>query len=43
MIDNSKGIERVRDEAEAKARAKDDMRKILWRAKSLGLINSKKS
>ena len=30
-------IERVRSESEAKARAEDDMRKEVWRAKSLGL------
>ena len=32
----AEGVERVRDEEEAKARAEDDMIKQVWRAKSLG-------
>ena len=43
MIDNAEGIERARAEAEAKARAKDVMRKQVWMAKSLGLRNYKNS
>ena len=43
MRDKEKDIERGRDEAKAKARAKDDTRKQVWRAKSLGLSNSKNS
>ena len=34
-------IDIARAEAEAKARAEDYMRKQVWRAKFLGLINSK--
>ena len=41
MIDKVKGIERVRAEAKSKARDEYDMRKHLWREKSLGLRNSK--
>ena len=37
MREKAKGIERDRDEAKAKARAKDDMRKQVWRAKPLGI------
>ena len=41
MRDHSEGIDRSRAEAAEKARAEDDMRKQVWREKSLGLINSK--
>ena len=41
--EKEKGIERVRAEYEAKARAEDDMRKQVWRAKSHGLRNDKNS
>ena len=37
IIYKSKGIYIVRSKAEAKARAKDDMIKQVWRANSLGL------
>ena len=43
MREKSEDIERVRAEAKAKARDEDDMRKQVWRAKSLGLRNSKNS
>ena len=43
MIEKAEGMERARDEAEAKARDKDDMRKKVWREKSLGLRNFKNS
>ena len=36
MREKSEGIERARAEGEAKSRAKDDMIKQVWRAKSLG-------
>ena len=36
MREKAEGIERVRAEEEAKARAGDDMIKQVWRAKSLG-------
>ena len=36
MREKAEGIERVRAEEESKARAKDDMIKQVWRAKSLG-------
>ena len=42
-IDKAEGIEIARDEPEAKARAKYYMRKQVWRAKYLGLKNSKNS
>ena len=43
MKEKAEGIERSRAEAEAKARTADDMRKQVWRAKSLGLRNYKNS
>ena len=43
MREKAGAIDRARDEAKAKARAEDDMRKQVWRAKSLGVINSKNS
>ena len=43
MIEKAKCIYRERAESEAKVRAKDDMRKQVWRAKYLGLRNSKNS
>ena len=36
MIENYEGIYRERDESKVKERAKDYMRKHVWRAKSLG-------
>ena len=41
MREKAEVIETSRSEAESKSRAEDDMRKQLWRAKSLGLRNSK--
>ena len=41
MIDKDQGIDKERDKSEEKARAKDDMRKKVWRYKSLGLRSSK--
>ena len=37
MREKTEGIDIVRDESEAKARAEYDMKKQVWRAKSLGL------
>ena len=36
MREKAEGIERARDEEEAKSKAGDDMIKQVWRAKSLG-------
>ena len=37
MREKAEGIERARVETEAKSRAEDDMRKQVWRAKSLDI------
>ena len=42
MREKAEAIDRARDEAEAKARAEDDMIKQVWRTKSLGIRNPKK-
>ena len=43
MREKADGIEIARAEDEEKARAEDDMRKQVWKAKSLGLRNYKNS
>ena len=43
MREKAKGIERARAESKAKERAKDVMRKQVWKAKSLFLRNYKNS
>ena len=43
MRDKAESIEISRGEAKAKARTEDDTTKQVWRAKSLGLRNSKNS
>ena len=43
MIEKAKSIERARAGTKAKAMSEDDMRKQVWMAKSLGLINPKNS
>ena len=43
MREKTEGIDRERDESKAKARAEDDIRKQVWREKSLGLIKYKNS
>ena len=41
MREKTEGIERARAESEAKERAADDIRKQVWRAKFLVILNSK--